>query len=134
MGARGIQVLGLIDYATVGASGPAEWETEAYRTRYVNRVRELVSHYKDRTYPIKHWEIWNEEDLSLEGFDVRIEPRPYALLLIASYDAIKSIDSEATVLLGGSPPRDSNIPPTISMKCTALRKCRRTTHAWEISL
>ncbi len=105
MGERGIQVLGLIDYATVGASGPAEWETEAYRTRFVDRVEELVSHFKDRTYPIKHWEIWNEEDLSQTGFDVRIEPKPYALLLIAAYDAIKSIDSEATVLLGGISPK-----------------------------
>ena len=79
-------------------SGPAEWETEAYRTRFVQRVEELVAHFKDRTYPIKHWEIWNEEDLSLEGFDVRIEPRPYALLLIAAYDAIKSIDGFPVVL------------------------------------
>lgn len=105
MGARGIQVLGLLDYATVSASGPAEWETEAYRTRFVRRAEELVTHYKDRAHPIKHWEIWNEQDLSQEGFDVRIEPRPYALLLIAAYDAIKRLDPEATVLLGGLSPK-----------------------------
>jgi len=104
-GERGIQILGILDYSTVNWSTKEEWATEAFRQRYVARVQEIVTHYHNRTHPIRHWEIWNEQDIALEEFNVRIEPEPYARLLIAAYEAIKAIDPAATVVLGGISPK-----------------------------
>jgi len=104
-GDRGVGILGLIDYATVTWAGRTEWETPAFRAQFVNRAVELVTHFKDRANPIHHWEIWNEEDIELPEFDVRIEPPFYALLLIQTYDAIKAVDPGATVILGGISPK-----------------------------
>lgn len=103
--ARDIQILGLIDYQSVVWQDNTEWATPEFRERFVLRTQELVTHYSARSNPIRHWEIWNEEDLCVSGFCVRIEPEDYALLLIDSYDAIKAIDPGATVVLGGLSPK-----------------------------
>ncbi len=105
---RGIKILGLIDYTTEQASNADEWATPAYRARFVARAQELVTYYHDRANPIRHWEIWNEQDLDLSGTggpDYRIEPEPYALLLQDTYAAIKAIDPGATVIFGGLSPK-----------------------------
>ena len=105
-GSRGIQILGLLDYQTISWSTQAEWATEAFRNRFVQRIQEIVTHYHNRDNPIRHWEIWNEEDIALPEFNVRIEPEPYARILIDAYAAIKAIDPEATVVLGGISPKN----------------------------
>ncbi len=60
-------------------------------------VRAVVSRYHNR---IKHWEIWNEED---GGFWRHGEPnaKQYVKILKAAYEEIKSIDLQATVIVGG---------------------------------
>jgi hypothetical protein len=102
-GKRGISILGLVAYQAfpVDYTSKAEWDEPSFRERYLQRLRDLVARYHDQEFGIRHWEIWNEPDKSVEGFDVRIEPAPYAEMLIAAYDLIKSIDPEATVLFGG---------------------------------
>lgn len=98
---RDIAILGLIDYQSVAWSDRAEWATEAFRKRFVQRTEEIVARYARRANPIRHWEIWNEQDIAVEGFNVRIEPEPYARILIEAYHAIKAIDPGATVVFGG---------------------------------
>ncbi len=104
-GSRGMSILGLLDYQTLGWSDRSEWATQEFRARFTLRIREIVTHYRDYEYPIRHWEIWNEEDIQLPEFNVRIDPEPYALLLIDAYEAIKAIDPQATVVLGGISPK-----------------------------
>jgi len=105
LGRRGIGVLGLIDYQSVGGAREAEWATEGFRQRFAARAREIAAHYRAHTFPIRHWEIWNEPDIKVEGFNVRIEPAPYARLLIAAWEAVKSADPGAVVVLGGLSPK-----------------------------
>jgi len=84
-------------------------EEEALNVEY---LKKLVRRYKDR---IKYWQIWNEVNLpdywkyeSREGeggddpnspFNVAVHK--YVLFLKDSYDAIKSVDPEAKVVLSG---------------------------------
>ncbi len=102
---RGARILGLLDYQTAAWSDRAEWATDAFRARFVARTAEIAAHYASRPNPIRHWEIWNEEDLNVPEFNVRIEPEPYARLLAECYTAIKSIDAGATVTIGGISPK-----------------------------
>lgn len=102
---REMTVLGLIDYQSLAHSGPADWPTDSFRQRFTARTRDIVEHYHDRANPIRAWEIWNEEDIALPEFNVRIDPEPYARLLIEAYHAIKEIDPAATVVLGGLSPK-----------------------------
>jgi|GEM_PF-4433870 len=104
-GLRGMKVLGILDYETVSHGGADDWATPEFRKRFVARIAEIVTHYSAFEYPIRHWEIWNEEDLCVEEFCPYIEVRAYALLLIDSYNAIKKIDPDATVVLGGISPK-----------------------------
>jgi putative glycosyl hydrolase len=102
---RGISILGLIDYQSVSWEDKSDWATDEFRTRYVERVGEIVSHYHQKTNSIRNWEIWNEEDIGIPEFNVRIEPEPYAKILIEAYHKIKSIDAGSTVVLGGLSPK-----------------------------
>jgi hypothetical protein len=105
---RGIEVLGLIDYSAVPVAISAEWESQTFRDAFAARCAELVSHFHNRTNPIKHWEIWNEQDLDVSnvgGPDWRIEPVYYARLIIQAFDTIKAIDPTAVVVFGGVSPK-----------------------------
>ncbi len=102
---EGIEVLGLIDYQSLNHGGPSSWGTSGFKTDFVNRVTQIVTHYNNRTNKIEAWEMWNEPDLSVTGFDVRIEPEPYGAILVDCYNAIKAIDADATVVFGGISPK-----------------------------
>lgn len=102
---RDMKILGLIDYSSLASSSSDEWETEEFRNRYTQRVREIVTHYSNRQNKIRHWEIWNEPDLDIGFPDWRIEPPYYALLLIDAYHAVKDIDQGSSVVLGGISPK-----------------------------
>ena len=57
--------------------------------------------------PIKYWEIMNEPDLNADGKSDQLTfyketPQAYGELLVKSYQAIKSVDSEARVLIAGA--------------------------------
>ncbi|MHB1485790.1 MAG: discoidin domain-containing protein [Saccharofermentanales bacterium] len=62
---------------------------------YVNYCRHMVSHFKDR---IKYWEIWNEEN---GWFNPDSDPVRYGKLLKTAAIAIKEIDPNAIVMMGG---------------------------------
>ncbi len=116
LAARGIEVLGLIDYTTLPRS-QEEWSTTDYREEFVRLTSELVEAFEGK---IHAWEIWNEEDIGYgpgdPGGETYLSPLHYAYLLGGDatadetkhplavqgvYGAIKEQDSEATVLLGG---------------------------------
>jgi hypothetical protein len=116
LGARGIRTLGLVDYTTV-PQPRASWPSTAYREQFVATVASLVQEFKE---DVHYWEIWNEEDIGYKpgssGGDTYMSPRDYAYLLggdptavpttspwaaMGVYQAIKSADPGATVLLGG---------------------------------
>lgn len=103
---RGIGVLGLIDYQSVEWENRDEWASDSFRERFVARTREIVSRYSQKSPPIRHWEIWNEQDIEVPNFDVRIEPEPYCQILVECYHAIKEIDPEALVVMGGISPKN----------------------------
>jgi len=97
--------MGLIDYQSIAWGSGADWATDDFRLRFVARVQEIVSHYSSRTNPIRHWEIWNEEDICVQGYCPRVDPEPFGRILADSYHAIKAIDPGATVVLGGISPK-----------------------------
>ena len=121
LAAHGIEALGLIDYTTLPLP-KEEWSTTAYREAFVSLTASLVYEFKDQ---IHAWEIWNEEDIGYDpddpdapdaGGETYVSPKHYAYLLggdptadentqpwaaMGVYEAIKSQDPEATVLLGG---------------------------------
>jgi hypothetical protein len=47
--------------------------------------------------PITHWQIWNEEN----NTNVHAKPRDYAKLIKISHNAIKAVDPDGAVVLGG---------------------------------
>ncbi len=64
-------------------------------TAYGSLITQIVSHADP---VIRDWEIWNEPDTS-EFFSGT--PQQYAMMLRTAHDAIKAVDPEANVLLGG---------------------------------
>jgi hypothetical protein len=116
LAARGIEVLGLLDYATVPR--PREsWSQSAYRDEFVHVASLLADEFKDK---IDFWEIWNEQDIGFGpgslGGDTYMSPQDYAYLLggdptadptlfpwaaIGVYEAIRASAPSTAVLLGG---------------------------------
>lgn len=62
---------------------------------YRSLIAQIVAHADPA---IRDWEIWNEPD---DGDFFNGTPTQYARMLRAAHDVIKSIDSQANVLLGG---------------------------------
>src|SRR5213075_2474222 len=50
--------------------------------------------------PIQAWQIWNEPNLK-KFYIPYPSPKSYAKLLDISHDAIKSVDSQAQIIIGG---------------------------------
>ena len=116
LSARGIRVLGLLDYTSVPRP-KAEWGSTTYREEFVRTASILAAEFKDQ---IHYWEIWNEEDIGYKAGssagDTYMSPRDYAYLLggdptaspnvypwaaMGVTRAIKNADPGANVLLGG---------------------------------
>lgn len=90
--ARGLNLLVILGY-TVPWARPVCDHPEPW----LEYVRRTVSHFKDR---VKHWEIWNEQNL--KSFWVADpDPKAYAQFLRITYKTIKEIDPEAVVVYGG---------------------------------
>jgi Glycosyl hydrolase catalytic core len=96
----GIHVLGLIDYAPAwnhGRNPPIdEWIGD-----WGDYVYQVVARY-GRGGPIKYWEIWNEPNLTVSGYETGLyEIKDYARILSVARAAAKAADPEAAIVLGG---------------------------------
>jgi polysaccharide biosynthesis protein PslG len=63
-------------------------------------------------YPIRDWEIWNEENIVT--FSANADPRRYARLLRISGRAIHAADPGARAILGGLFGRPLQVPPNFA--------------------
>jgi polysaccharide biosynthesis protein PslG len=100
---RGLTVLGLIAYTPPWAR-PAGSPAQTPPTNpadYARFARAAAQRYAPRG--LHDWEIWNEPNLAF-FWQPRPDPAAYTRLLIAAYDAIKSVDPGATVMTGGLSP------------------------------
>ncbi len=87
---NGLQISALLLYNVA-------WANPAYKHLdfWLQYVEKTVTRYKDR---VRYWEVWNEPNLFWDnphGSD-------YAILLEATYEKIKEIDPDLTVLYGGT--------------------------------
>ncbi|NLF73992.1 MAG: hypothetical protein GX575_33720 [Candidatus Anammoximicrobium sp.] len=90
--ARGLKLLVILGY-TVPWARPVCDDPEPW----LEYVRRTVSHFKDR---VKHWEIWNEQNLK-HFWVADPDPKAYAQFLKITYETIKKIDPAAVVVYGG---------------------------------
>ncbi|CAM2735953.1 cellulase family glycosylhydrolase [Skermania piniformis] len=102
--AAGLTVLAVIGYAPTWAAIPAgRGEVHpgaADPARFAAFVGRAAQRYRTQ---IDAWEIWNEPNI-LPGWAPQPDPVHYAELLRYSYQAIKRVSPQATVLTGGTAP------------------------------
>ncbi len=92
--ARGLDILGLLDYTAgwaVGEAGPVSI-TPPPHDLWTNYVAQTVGRYKDRVHA---WEVWNEPNMPVFWSGSKEQ---FAQLLAVTYDTIKRVDPSATVL------------------------------------
>jgi hypothetical protein len=95
----GISVLGLLDNETL-PYGQDMWDSEndaiaaSYRFQFTARASALAQYFRTR---IKYWEVWNEPD----GGDTAIDGLRFTKLVDESNNAIKAVNPNAQVILGG---------------------------------
>jgi arabinogalactan endo-1,4-beta-galactosidase len=65
---------------------------------YAKVVADVVTHYK--AFGVHAYELWNEPNWK-PFWPTGPDPRDYAALLKAAYPAVKRVDPQATVLMGG---------------------------------
>jgi hypothetical protein len=106
---RRINVLGVIGGPAPPWATPYEGDAPQYASfhapdteHFVTFARAVVTRYH---HVINHWEIWNEPD-NILFWRPHPDPAAYADLLIRTSDAIRAIDPEARVLIGGINPFD----------------------------
>ncbi|NJN18617.1 MAG: hypothetical protein HC822_21365 [Oscillochloris sp.] len=113
---RDIQVLGVLGPSVGWATaepGDIPNDVSYYAPdpdAYVEYVRGVVTRY--RRY-VKHWEIWNEPDHPI-FWRPAPDPVAYTDLLIRAAAAIREVDPEATVLIGGINPFDTTFLRTVA--------------------
>lgn len=88
-----IDILPILNYSVPWAR-PA-WKNLDKWSEYVQRT---VSRYSD---DLRFWEVWNEQNYSFWDDD-KPDAANYAILLKRTYEEIKKIDPELTVLYGGT--------------------------------
>jgi polysaccharide biosynthesis protein PslG len=105
---RGIRVLMIVDYATLGgnprfANGApcSGWST--WRAAWLARLSYVAQHYGSR---IDAWEIWNEPDhppssCNSDDYNPGIPAGAYGLLLRDAANAIRAQGSSAPIVIGG---------------------------------
>lgn len=91
-----VKVLGLLTYSSGWASnGESEFDPPNI-DEWKEYVATVAERYKGR---VNHWEIWNEPNNSNFWTGERDE---YATLLIQTYNQIKKVNPDATVVSGGT--------------------------------
>lgn len=99
--AAGVSILGLLAYNPAWFKGKnplmddwiGDWQLYVYN---------VVSRYGRQRNQIKHWEIWNEENLKGYGYENGLySVEDYARLLRASAEMIRLADPQAVIVMGG---------------------------------
>lgn len=101
---RGLNIIARLDNQPQWASSTVAWPGSGPPDKlsdWVDYVTALATRYKGR---IQAYEIWNEPNLAREWGDKKPDPAAYAQLLTASYNAIKAVDPDATVVSAGLSP------------------------------
>ncbi len=94
----GIQVLGILNYATDWASSCGKWNCPpGDNSAFVNYAQKVIGRYKDK---VKHWEVWNEPDSAIY-WNPQDGLKSYCKLLKEVYLAAKKIDPGCKILNGG---------------------------------
>ena len=101
--ARGLYVIGLLAYTPGWARPPgtSDKHPPVDPDRYASFAAAAVRRYGDAG--VRHWEVWNEPNIS-EFWEPRPDPERYATLLAQAAEAIRASDDGATVLAGGLAP------------------------------
>ncbi len=104
---RDINILGVIGGPSAPWATPYPGDGAEYASFYAPSTADFVAFARGvvtryRRY-IDHWEIWNEPE-SEHFWKPHPDPAAYADLLIRTSAAIKAIDPDATVLIGGINP------------------------------
>ena len=103
--ARGLRVIGMIGYTPPWARPPSTGTDDKYPPTnpadYANFARAVALRYGP--LGVKHWEIWNEPNISM-FWKPKPDPARYAALLKAAYAAVKAADPGATVITAGTSP------------------------------
>jgi len=90
-----IQLLGILNSSTDPLTGRPP-VTEKGRQAFGEYVYELVNRYKDT---VRHWEVWNEPNIS-HFWQFEPNPEQYGELLKIAFKAIKRADPDAKVVGG----------------------------------
>jgi hypothetical protein len=113
---RDIEVLGVLG-PSVGWATPYRGDTRHDVSFYApdpqafaNYARAVVRRYH---HYVDHWEIWNEPDNPL-FWQPEPDPAAYAELLMRTSAAIKEVDPDAQVLIGGLNPFDTTFARTVA--------------------
>jgi hypothetical protein len=117
--AHGMCAHGLLTYAPAWAADPAQRPTgSAFAPRpqlFAQFARDTATRYR---HAVSVWEIWNEPNTA-RFFKPKPDAARYGGLLGAAYTAIKSVDTDLTVVSGGLAPAEDNgsdISPTTFLK------------------
>ncbi|GAB4188708.1 MAG: hypothetical protein OHK0022_00740 [Roseiflexaceae bacterium] len=99
--AAGIRILGLLDYNPAWFKGQNP-PVDAWIQDWGNYVYQTVARYGRGNGPIKHWEIWNEPNLTVSGYESGLYTiEDYVRILGTAREAAKAADPQATIVLGG---------------------------------
>jgi polysaccharide biosynthesis protein PslG len=103
--ARGLRVIGMIGYTPPWARPRSTGSSDKYPptdvSDYANFARAVARRYEP--LGVRHWEVWNEPNVSA-FWKPKPNPADYTALLKAAYPAIKSADPGATVITAGTSP------------------------------
>lgn len=106
-----VNIIARIDSPPVWARMPGD-DVETYRKGppahnedYADFVRTVATRYKGK---IKYFQLWNEPNLVGEWGGHPVSPAEYTALLKAGYEAVKSVDPQATVISAALAPTAEN--------------------------
>jgi hypothetical protein len=106
----GVQIVATVGSPPAWAAGSTQCGPflPGRQADFIRFLKDLVTRYKYAPYNVKHWEIVNEPDYAYptdaltRGFGCWGNAGPaYAQMLAQAYQAIKSVDPQATVIIGG---------------------------------
>ncbi|MBL8147093.1 MAG: cellulase family glycosylhydrolase [Anaerolineae bacterium] len=98
----GLSVLGRLDNPPAWAqTTPGNFAPPADVQDFVNFAAATAERYKGR---ITTWQVWNEPNIYPEWGEQAVNPEAYTELLCRTYDALKAVDPNITVLSGALSP------------------------------